>query len=67
MITRRGFFRWTAGLIAAGATTAAYGIGVEPFRITVTRYRFKPRRWTEGLKSLVRKRESVRLLLRLCF
>lgn len=50
MITRRGFFRWTAGLIAAGATTAAYGFGVEPFRITVTRYRFTPRRWTEGLK-----------------
>ena len=50
MITRRGFFRWTVGMLAAGTATAAYGLGVEPFRTTITRYRFTPRRWTTGLK-----------------
>lgn len=50
MITRRGFFRWTAGLFALGAGSAAYGFGIEPFRLSVTRYRFTPPGWTGMLK-----------------
>ncbi|MEM7211558.1 MAG: metallophosphoesterase [Pseudomonadota bacterium] len=50
MFTRRAFFRWTVGLTAAGIATGAYGLGIEPFRMVVTRYKFTPKRWTEGLK-----------------
>ena len=50
MMTRRGFFRWAAGLIALGTATAGYGVGVEPFRLTIAGYRFTPQRWSNGLK-----------------
>jgi predicted MPP superfamily phosphohydrolase len=45
MITRRHFLRSIGGLSAIGFSTAAYGVGVEPVRLRVTRYRFTPRQW----------------------
>lgn len=53
MMTRRGFLRWSTRLIAAGLGTAVYGFGIEPFRLVVTRYRFTPQRWTNGLRLRV--------------
>jgi predicted MPP superfamily phosphohydrolase len=46
MISRRQFVRSIGGLSAFGASTAAYGFGVEPvLRLRVTRYRLTPRQW----------------------
>lgn len=39
MISRRHFLRFIAGL---GASTTAYGFGVEPARLKVTRYSVAP-------------------------
>jgi predicted MPP superfamily phosphohydrolase len=49
-LTRRALFvgLGTAGL--AGVATAAYGIGVEPESVLLTRYRFTPPRWPAGRK-----------------
>lgn len=42
MISRRHFLRFIAGLGAFGASTTAYGFGVEPARLKVTRYSVAP-------------------------
>jgi predicted MPP superfamily phosphohydrolase len=46
MISRRHFLRFFAGLGAAGASTVAYGFGIEPaLRLHVARYHITPPRW----------------------
>ena len=46
MISRRRFFRFITGFGAFTASTAAYGIGVEPeLRLRTTRYEIQPPRW----------------------
>lgn len=45
MITRRHLIRSIGGLSALGISTAAYGVGVEPMRLRVTRYHPAPRQW----------------------
>src|SRR5579864_2099170 len=45
-VTRRGL----GAVSLAGVATAAYGIGVEPESISVTRYRLTPPRWPAGRK-----------------
>jgi predicted MPP superfamily phosphohydrolase len=45
MISRRAFFRSVGGLSAAGVSTAAYGVGIEPERLRITRYHPMPRQW----------------------
>ncbi|MFL6792706.1 MAG: metallophosphoesterase [Bradyrhizobium sp.] len=46
MFSRRQFFRFTGGFGAFGASTAAYGFGVEPvLRLRVKRYDLSPRQW----------------------
>lgn len=47
-LTRRVFVRGTAGLGLAGVATAAYGVGIEPESVLVTRYRLTPPRWPAG-------------------
>lgn len=50
MISRRRFFRVMAGLGAFGASTAAYGFGVEPvLRLGITRYNITPPQWPADL------------------
>jgi uncharacterized protein len=50
LISRRQLLRFTAGLGALSASTAAYGFGVEPLlRLRVTRYQVSPRGWPAGL------------------
>jgi uncharacterized protein len=50
MITRRNFLRLVASLAAVGASTAAYGIVIEPlYRLRVTRYGLTPPDWPAGL------------------
>jgi predicted MPP superfamily phosphohydrolase len=49
MISRRAFFRSIGGLSAAGISTAAYGVGVEPDRLRITRYHPKPAQWPADL------------------
>ena len=51
MISRRTFLKFTAGVGALSASTAAYGFGVEPvLRLRVTRYHLSPRGWPAGLE-----------------
>lgn len=45
MISRRHFLRFIAGLGAFGASTTAYGFGVEPSRLRVARYDLSPSQW----------------------
>jgi predicted MPP superfamily phosphohydrolase len=46
MISRRHFFRFIAGLGAFGASTTAYGFGIEPtLRLRVARYHLLPPKW----------------------
>ena len=46
MFSRRQFFRFVAGLGAFGASTAAYGFGIEPvLRLRVARYNILPPQW----------------------
>jgi uncharacterized protein len=46
MLTRRHFISSIGGIGAFGASTAAYGFGVEPvLRLRVTRYHLTPRQW----------------------
>ena len=45
MITRRHLIRSIGGLSALGVSTAAYGVGVEPLRLRVTRDHPTPRHW----------------------
>src|ERR1700759_4784527 len=51
MISRRRFLKFVAGLGAFGASSAAYGFGVEPLlRLNVTRYRIMPKQWPAGFE-----------------
>ena len=45
MISRRHFLRFIAGLSAFGASTSAYGFGIEPARLRVVRYDIAPAQW----------------------
>jgi hypothetical protein len=45
MISRRHFLRFIAGLGAFSASTTAYGFGIEPARLRVTRYNIAPPQW----------------------
>ncbi|MGY4627662.1 metallophosphoesterase [Bradyrhizobium sp. USDA 4486] len=45
MISRRHLIRSIGGLSALGVSTAAYGVGIEPMRLRVTRYHPAPRQW----------------------
>lgn len=45
MISRRHFLRFVAGLGAFGASTTAYGFGIEPGRLRVARYDIAPKQW----------------------
>jgi len=47
-LTRRHVIRGLGGLALAGMATTAYGVGVEPESISVTRYRLTPPRWPAG-------------------
>lgn len=50
MISRRHFLRLAAGLSAFGASTVAYGFGVEPIhRLRVTHYDLSPPQWPKDL------------------
>ena len=48
MISRRQFFRFVAGVGAAGLSTAAYGFGEPLLRLRVARYDIRPRQWPAG-------------------
>jgi uncharacterized protein len=45
MFSRRQFFRFSGGFGAFGASTAAYGVGIEPERLRLTRYNVTPAQW----------------------
>jgi predicted MPP superfamily phosphohydrolase len=50
MLSRRQLLRFMAGLGAFGASTAAYGFGIEPvLRLRVARYHVTPPNWPAGL------------------
>jgi predicted MPP superfamily phosphohydrolase len=50
LLSRRQLLRFTAGLGAFGASTAAYGFGVEPLlRLRLAQYHLSPRGWPTGL------------------
>lgn len=50
MISRRHFLRLAAGLSAFGASTVAYGFGIEPIhRLRVTHYDLAPPQWPKDL------------------
>ena len=50
MISRRRFLQGLAAMIASGAALGGYAFGVEPFRLTTTRYRLTPPGWPHGLR-----------------
>jgi uncharacterized protein len=51
MISRRHFLRFLAGFGAFGASTAAYGVGIEPvLRLRVARYDLLPPQWPAGFQ-----------------
>jgi predicted MPP superfamily phosphohydrolase len=51
MISRRQFLRFIAGVGALGASTATYGVGVEPvLRLRVARYNITPPQWPAGFQ-----------------
>jgi predicted MPP superfamily phosphohydrolase len=51
MFSRRQFFRFIGGSGAFGASTAAYGFGVEPvLRLRLTRYDIRPPQWPTDLQ-----------------
>lgn len=51
MISRRHFLRLAAGLSAFGASTVAYGFGIEPaHRLRVTHYDLAPPQWPKNLR-----------------
>src|ERR1700751_3334752 len=53
MISRRRFFRFLAGLGAAGFSTAVYGISEPVLRLGVTRYDIQPPHWPSDLELKV--------------
>jgi predicted MPP superfamily phosphohydrolase len=50
MFSRRQFFRLIGGLGALSVTTTAYGFGIEPIRLRVTRYNLSPPQWPAGFQ-----------------
>jgi len=50
MFTRRRFLKLMGGAGALGVSTAAYGVGIEPERLKVTRYRLAPPQWPSDFK-----------------
>lgn len=51
MLTRRGVLKAAGGLFAAGFSTSAYAVGVEPLlRLNTTTYRITPPGWPERQK-----------------
>ena len=49
-ITRRTILLGLGGIALAGSATAAYGIGIEPMRLSITQYRITPLGpWPKGL------------------
>ena|ERR1700761_97263 len=51
MITRRKFLRFLAGFGAFGASTAAYGVGIEPLmQLEVRHYDILPPKWPTGFE-----------------
>src|SRR4051812_27254689 len=49
MISRRQFLRFTGGLGALSASTAAYGFGEPLLRLRVARYELSPPNWPANL------------------
>ncbi|MEM7056177.1 MAG: metallophosphoesterase [Pseudomonadota bacterium] len=49
MLTRREFFKFFAYTALAGMSLGGYAIAIEPSRLSVARYRVRPRNWPEGL------------------
>jgi predicted MPP superfamily phosphohydrolase len=50
MVTRRRFLKAMGGLGALGVSTAAYGVGIEPERLNITRYDLAPPQWPSGFR-----------------
>ncbi|MGQ0684374.1 metallophosphoesterase [Bradyrhizobium sp.] len=50
MFTRRRFLKMMGGAGALGVSTTAYGFGIEPERLRVTRYSLSPPQWPSDLK-----------------
>lgn len=50
MVTRRRFLKMMGGAGALGVSTTAYGFGVEPDRLNVTRYSLAPPQWPADFK-----------------
>src|SRR3954454_5820564 len=51
MFSRRQLFRFAGGVGAFGASTTAYGFGVEPvLRLDVARYDVRPAQWPAGFE-----------------
>jgi len=50
MISRRQFLRFSGGLSALGASTAAYGFGEPLLRLRVARYDITPPKWPANLQ-----------------
>ena len=50
-ITRRTILLGLGGTLFAGAATAGYGVGIEPMRLSITRYAIRPiGPWPKGLR-----------------
>lgn len=50
-MTRRGFLKLFAGLLASGAALGSYAFAIEPgYRLNTTHYRLAPPGWTPGLR-----------------
>ena len=50
MFTRRRFLKLMGGAGAVGVSTTAYGFGIEPERLKVTRYSIAPPQWPADFK-----------------
>ena len=50
MLTRRRFLKVMGGVGALGVSTTAYGFGIEPERLKVTRYDLAPPQWPADFK-----------------
>lgn len=50
MVTRRRFLKMMGGVGALGVSSTAYGFGIEPERLKVTRYSLAPPQWPADFK-----------------
>jgi uncharacterized protein len=50
MLTRRRILQGLGAFVLGGTSLGGYAFGIEPRRLTVTRYAFTPPRWPKGLK-----------------